>query len=333
MKKDLVKAQLELRQSANSLFDIEVYRPVIEAISAEADFVAIYGSRLKECRRRRGVSQKELSRLIGTTDVAIHKIEAGKCHKINVDYFLTFCRYFGATPEYFLGFEDVPFSRERGTHTGTEIPLVAYLENWKMGKGSSGVSNAGRKTVENDRNDLQEPMRDLRDPMEFFLVLPLRKASFVITRLWDRPQLLYKLFFFSVQPPAYRERLRSALGLTFLVDCDSPSDDFFWAWRQTERLAWNEELREICRSIAADIQCGAKAQELFGNGSQSGNNVYTDDAEPTEARFFLQHTCETAFLNLAAVDPQLLDEFTKIAFLAEKEKNRLETYFENYKIR
>lgn len=332
MKKDLVKAQIELRQSPSSLFDIEAYRPVIEEISAEADLVAVYGARLKECRRLRGVSQKELSQLIGTTDVAIHKIEAGKCHKINVDYFLTFCQYFGATPEYFLGFEDVPFSRERGTQAGTEIPLVAYLENWKTRKEFSGVSGIKRKTVEDDLNDLQKPAQDLRDPMEFFAELPLKKASFVITRLWDRPQLLYKLYFFSLQPQAYRENLRSALALTFLIDCDCPSDGFFWAWRQTERLAWNEELRGICRSIAVDMQRGVKAPELFGNGSQSGDNAYTDDAKSTEARFFLQHNCETAFLNLAAVDPQLLDEFTKIAFLTEKEKDRLENYFENYKI-
>ena len=332
MKKDLVKAQLELRQSPSNLFDIEVYRPVIEEISAEADFVAIYGSRLKECQRRRGVSQKELSQLIGTTDVAIHKIEAGKCHKINVDYFLTFCRYFGATPEYFLGFEDVPFNRERGTQTGTEIPLVAYLENWKTEKGFSGASDIGRKTVEDALNDLQKPTQDLRDPMEFFAELPLQKAAFVIARLWDRPQLLHKLFFFSLQPQAYREKLRSALALTFLIDCDSPSDDFFRAWRQTERLAWNEGLRGICRSIAVGIKRGVKAPELFGNGSQSADEAYTDDTDPVEARFFLQQACQTAFLNLAAVDPQLMDEFTKIAFLSENEKDRLETYFENYKI-
>lgn len=62
--------------------------------------------RLKELREERGLSKRELSRIIGLNHRAVSQYELGKTEP-NYQTLKKLCDYFGITADYLLGFSDV----------------------------------------------------------------------------------------------------------------------------------------------------------------------------------------------------------------------------------
>jgi len=61
--------------------------------------------RLKELRKESNISQKELAKIIGTTNSSICDWECGRSEP-NVDYIIKICKYFEIHSDYLIGLED-----------------------------------------------------------------------------------------------------------------------------------------------------------------------------------------------------------------------------------
>ena len=67
--------------------------------------VTIFQQRLKELRLSKGLSQKQLGQIIGTTYSAISYWETG-INEPKASYIINLARYFGVSTDYLLGLED-----------------------------------------------------------------------------------------------------------------------------------------------------------------------------------------------------------------------------------
>lgn len=59
---------------------------------------------LKELRKEKGVSQKEVAQAIGVTPSAYGNYEQGT-REPSLDVLIKICKFFNTTPNYLLGFE------------------------------------------------------------------------------------------------------------------------------------------------------------------------------------------------------------------------------------
>lgn len=133
MKKGLIKAQQDFRKSENTSFDENLYRPMVEKLSRDVDAAQAYGKNLRHFRKRQGVTQEDLANVIGVSNVGIHKIEAGKSKKINVDYFFLFCHHLGIHPRQLLPLEE---SRDKESPAGssTAVDPMRFYDEISMKK-------------------------------------------------------------------------------------------------------------------------------------------------------------------------------------------------------
>ena len=289
MKKERIKAQQGFRKSENTSFDESLYRPLVEKLSGDADAARIYGENLRHYRQRQGVTQEELANVIGVTNVGIHKIEAGKSKKINVDYLFLFCHHLGVHPRQLL-------------------PLEENLEN--------APSNVSHTAV---------------DPMRFYNGIAIKKVKFVILQLWkNHPWMLYKLYLFSVQAEEYQNDLLTALGLTFLKERQSPSDNFFESYRpELQDLdILNPDISLLYKRIPEANKKGPYIPEEEAPAIAQDarkHEIYMDSIRVNRGAwegYAIYAVYESAFENLMLTNSRLFAEFIKIASLNDSEKNR-----------
>ena len=67
----------------------------------------IFGSRLRELRRQKNLSQTELGRLIGVTSTQVGDMERGNS-TTSMPRLYELCRYFGVSSDYLMGLTDDP---------------------------------------------------------------------------------------------------------------------------------------------------------------------------------------------------------------------------------
>ena len=65
----------------------------------------IFEIRLKELRREKGKTQKELANILGTTDDSIYSWEKGRSQP-DIKMIRKLCIFFGVSADYLLGLED-----------------------------------------------------------------------------------------------------------------------------------------------------------------------------------------------------------------------------------
>ncbi len=65
----------------------------------------IFSERLKELRLEKGLTQKKLGEIIGTTYSAISYWENGT-NEPKISYVIALCKYFNVTADYLLGLSD-----------------------------------------------------------------------------------------------------------------------------------------------------------------------------------------------------------------------------------
>jgi transcriptional regulator with XRE-family HTH domain len=65
-----------------------------------------FGKRLKKLREEKGMTQEELGKVFGLTDIAILQYEKGK-RRPDLEKFKEICEYFEVDPAYLLGMIDV----------------------------------------------------------------------------------------------------------------------------------------------------------------------------------------------------------------------------------
>lgn len=323
MKRNVVDFQKKLRTTELSLFDFEAYRPLIETIASKEQYVKAYGKRLQKCRQSRCISQKVLARSLDISYGAIHKIETGKLKKINVDYFLLFCQYFNATPEYFLGFEEEPIKRDRLAAKGSAIPLKTYLKNEEQIATNTSKNNASTQT-----KPILIPV--LVDPFEPIEKRYLNAPRFIISRLWDKQPLLYKLYVFSNQSHHYHQVLLDTFELTFLKNRDFPSKDFLEIY-QGKPLPYSTEIALVYLQMLYDYEHGICTTQTYGYADY--RKIFPErPLYITEVTYTVQKIYEDAFLYLRSVNPDLLDGFSKIAFLDDFEQNKMDSFLNNFEI-
>jgi len=65
----------------------------------------IFEVRLRELRKEKGITQKELANAINTTDDSVYSWEKGRSQP-SIDSIRKICRYFDITSDYLLGLEE-----------------------------------------------------------------------------------------------------------------------------------------------------------------------------------------------------------------------------------
>lgn len=65
----------------------------------------MYGKRLREIRQEKGITQKELAKLLSTTQSTIGKYEREELEP-NVETIIHICKIFNVSADYLLGSED-----------------------------------------------------------------------------------------------------------------------------------------------------------------------------------------------------------------------------------
>ncbi len=65
----------------------------------------VFSERLKELRLEKGLTQKKLGEIIGTTYSAISYWENGT-NEPKISYVIALCKYFNVTADYLLGLSD-----------------------------------------------------------------------------------------------------------------------------------------------------------------------------------------------------------------------------------
>ena len=290
MKKGLIKAQQAFRRNKNNSFDEKLYRPLVEKLSENADIAKIYGANLRHYRRKHKITQEELADIIGTTIVGIHKIETGKNKRINVDYLFLFCHHLGIHPRQL-------------------IPLG---------------ENCATEPIDASHTAI--------DPMRFYDEISMKKVKYTILQLWETHLwLLYKLYLFSKESEEYQDHLLTALQLTFLKNHQSPSDSFFQNYRpEFHSLDFlNPDILILYKRIPEANKKGPyipgiedpiasqdiRKHEIYVFNQRSNRGAWEGAA--------IYAAFESAFESLMLNNPLLFDEFTKIAFLNDYEKNRM----------
>lgn len=91
------------------------------------------GERIKMLRREHNLTQEELGAKIGVQKAAIQKYEKGTVKNIKRDSLLKLAQILGTTPEYLLGWDDIPSNLEMSNDAEfVKIPVV--------GKVAAGIS-------------------------------------------------------------------------------------------------------------------------------------------------------------------------------------------------
>lgn len=91
------------------------------------------GERIKMLRREHNLTQEELGAKIGVQKAAIQKYEKGTVKNIKRDSLLKLAQILGTTPEYLLGWDDIPSNLEMSSDAEfVKIPVV--------GKVAAGIS-------------------------------------------------------------------------------------------------------------------------------------------------------------------------------------------------
>jgi len=65
----------------------------------------IFEVRLRELRKEKGITQKELANAINTTDDSVYSWEKGRSQP-SIDSIRKICKYFDITSDYLLGLEE-----------------------------------------------------------------------------------------------------------------------------------------------------------------------------------------------------------------------------------
>lgn len=67
--------------------------------------MVMYGTRLRELRRDNNLLQKELAKMLGTTQMNISKLENEE-RDLSTDMIIKICRLFDVSSDYLLGLTD-----------------------------------------------------------------------------------------------------------------------------------------------------------------------------------------------------------------------------------
>ena len=65
----------------------------------------MYGQRIKELRKEKGITQTELAQILNTTQKTISKYERESLD-LNTSVIIALCKYFNVTSDYLLGLCD-----------------------------------------------------------------------------------------------------------------------------------------------------------------------------------------------------------------------------------
>jgi transcriptional regulator with XRE-family HTH domain len=76
---------------------------------------SVLGERLLLSRRRAGLTQQELGKLIGVSSHTIARLEQGRANQIGTRYLERISRVLEVSTDYLLGLSDDPRSAHRGT--------------------------------------------------------------------------------------------------------------------------------------------------------------------------------------------------------------------------
>lgn len=71
--------------------------------------MSLFGDRLRVVREQHKLKQNDLSEIFDISQNAISKYESGS-REPSLDYIIAFCKHFDVTPDYLLGFSDIPKS-------------------------------------------------------------------------------------------------------------------------------------------------------------------------------------------------------------------------------
>lgn len=71
--------------------------------------MSLFGDRLRVVREQHKLKQSDLSEIFDISQNAISKYESGS-REPPLDYIVAFCKHFDVTPDYLLGFSDIPKS-------------------------------------------------------------------------------------------------------------------------------------------------------------------------------------------------------------------------------
>lgn len=86
------------------------------------------GERIKALRKARGMTQEELGNVIGVQKAAIQKYEKGTVRNIKRDSLIKLAQFFNTTPEYLLGWSDMPSNLEPlNTAELVMIPVIGRV--------------------------------------------------------------------------------------------------------------------------------------------------------------------------------------------------------------
>lgn len=99
-------------------------------------------NRIRELRRSKGLSQRELGNAIGTAQQTISRLEVGN-YSPPVDLIINMAEYFDVSIDYLLGLSDYKYSFEY------RLELDMYIEeNYEMIKKYEKLGNVNKKTVQ-----------------------------------------------------------------------------------------------------------------------------------------------------------------------------------------
>lgn len=104
-------------------------------------------NRIKEWRKKKGLTQEELGNLINVQKAAISKYELGRAVP-STDILSKLSKYFGVTTDYLLELSDDPH--------GTMIPEGKGFYQHLMG--SSGLAPKEEREIESDLEDMMNSM-------------------------------------------------------------------------------------------------------------------------------------------------------------------------------
>ena len=88
-----------------------------------------YADRLKSRRKELGLSADEVGEKIGKNQATIHRYENGDIRKIPINVLEPLAKALMTTPEYLLGLDDEPSTREKILLQTVETVLKEYLSD------------------------------------------------------------------------------------------------------------------------------------------------------------------------------------------------------------
>lgn len=301
--------------------DIEAYRPLIEYLSKDEEFVSAYGKQLAKARNLRYVTYDHLAAVVDVSHSAILKIERGDSaiKSINVDFFLCFCVFLNVSPEYLLGLTKHPtnFDSELDFSEAPEDQL-AQLRTL-MDRNIEEIKKERKFQDDKQEADFIKNYCEseiIADPLIPISRRAYYQTTYVVGELWNTGfELLYRMYVVSQLKVDDCVKAYKMLERTFLSEIVVPSDDVLLTYQRPQLTENSTQFEGVFKRFRID----GTIQRFFHK-----SNKTIRKKSPAGMKALLVLTIfESSFQRLFIKCPDLLTEFCKIASLNKQDRERI----------